>query len=295
MWFKRLVILLILAGNSRSWPLDCGGRDFIPGSPVMVIARAGGAGVRPANTLEAFAHSAASGADILEMDLRMSKDGRIVVIEHEDLAVGTDGTGKVSELTLEKLRELDAGYRFNGEDEDYPYRGRGIRIPTLEEIFEAFPDQKLLLEMRAGYEKMPERLVELIRRFKKTETVLVGSRDEDMLADFRERAPEVQTAAGPGEIRAFIISFTLPLIRFKPKCCAFQVPEYDEKHHVCSAKFVEQAHKRGLSVCVYTIDKLDDLERFTEMNIDGVVTNYPERILKSLGRKKKDPACEKSK
>jgi len=127
-----------------------------------VIAHRGGAALRPENTLAAFLHAVEVGADILEMDLRVTADREIVVMHDATVERTTDGRGAVAALTLAELRKLDAGYRWTPDGgASFPYRGRGIRAPALEEVFRRLPNARMNLEMkqfdaaqaRALYEK----------------------------------------------------------------------------------------------------------------------------------------------
>ncbi|NIV97894.1 glycerophosphodiester phosphodiesterase, partial [Candidatus Saccharibacteria bacterium] len=101
---------------------------------VLVIAHRGGLGLRPENTLEAFRNAEAMGADIIELDVHSSKDGHVVVMHDDTIDDTTDGSGNVSDFTLDELKQFDAGYNWTEDKTTYPYRGKGIKIPTLTEV-----------------------------------------------------------------------------------------------------------------------------------------------------------------
>ena len=102
----------------------------------LVIAHQGGDELWPGNTMYAFEQAAALGVDVLEMDLHITKDGVLVVMHDETVDRTTDGAGKIEEMTLEEIKALDAGYDWSPDGGDtFPYRGQGIEVPTLEEIF----------------------------------------------------------------------------------------------------------------------------------------------------------------
>jgi len=102
----------------------------------FVIAHQGGDGLWPGDTLYAFEKAVAIGADVLEMDAHITKDGQIVLMHNETVDGTTDGTGLIEELTMADLQELDAAYKWsNDADKTFPYRGQEIRVPTLEELF----------------------------------------------------------------------------------------------------------------------------------------------------------------
>ena len=111
---------------------------FGPGSPIRVIGHRGAAAYAPENTLPSFEHAVEVGADGVELDLHCTADGHLVVIHDDTLERTTDGSGAVEERTLEELRGFDAGYRFTPDrGETFPFRGRGVRIPTFEEVLAA--------------------------------------------------------------------------------------------------------------------------------------------------------------
>jgi glycerophosphoryl diester phosphodiesterase len=150
---RRAAIVLALLGTALvvAFLAQTPPRERVPhfaDLPVANIAHAGAQGHAPDNTLEAFELALEMGADTLEMDAQITADGEIVL--HHDGTVDrqTDGTGAVVELTLAELKELDAGHGFEDDDGGFPWRGQGVEIPTLEEVFDAFPDTYLIVELK---------------------------------------------------------------------------------------------------------------------------------------------------
>ena len=124
---------------------------FGPGGNIRVIGHRGARGVAPENTVPAIRHGVDVGCQAIEIDLHASRDGRLVAIHDPTVDGTTDGTGPVEERTLEELRRLDAGYRFTTDrGETYPFRGQGVRIPTLEEALEAIGDLPVVLEVKSA-------------------------------------------------------------------------------------------------------------------------------------------------
>lgn len=112
--------------STRDWPVN--------------FAHRGASGLAPENTLEAFRIGVEAGARGLELDAHMTLDGEVVVLHDPTVDRTTDGSGAVAEMPLADLRRLDAGYRFSPDGgSSYPYRGRGLRIPTLAEVYDEFP------------------------------------------------------------------------------------------------------------------------------------------------------------
>ena len=171
----------------------------------MVISHQGGDGLYPGDTLYAFEKSAEMGVDVLELDVHASRDGHLVVIHDETLERTTNGTGLVREKTLAELQELDAGYNWSPErkEESFPYRGQGIVIPTLDEVFQAFPTYRINIEIKQQEPSITESLCKLIRDYNKQDQVLVVSFYDSEIQDFRQHCPEIVTAGGPDAVRNF--------------------------------------------------------------------------------------------
>jgi Glycerophosphoryl diester phosphodiesterase family len=127
----------------RGWPIN--------------FSHRGGAKVVPEDTIEGFREGFATGGGVVECDVRASAEGAIVVIHDAVVDRTTDGTGPVAEKTVPELRRLDAGYRFSPDGgSTFPWRARGVKIPTLEALYEAFPDAPFNIEIkgrRSGIEE----------------------------------------------------------------------------------------------------------------------------------------------
>ncbi|MCP5118721.1 MAG: glycerophosphodiester phosphodiesterase, partial [bacterium] len=112
------------------------------------MAHRGGRGLWPEHTYHAFERAVALGVDVLDMDLRATSDGAIVVMHNATVDRTTNGNGRVDGMTLAEVRELDAGYRFEDASGQFVFRGRGLVAPTLEEVLRRFPKTRLNLEMK---------------------------------------------------------------------------------------------------------------------------------------------------
>ena len=227
------------------------------------------------------------GVDVLELDIHTSKDGELVVIHDDTLDRTTNGTGNVSDLTLAELKELDAGYHWSPErkGESFPYRDKGITIPTLEEVFQEFPDYRINIEIKQETPSIARPLCDLIQQYEKQEQVLVVSFSDKAMNEFREACPDVVTAGYPSEIRTFYIFHRLFLAGlYRPYADAFQVPEYQDNLHIVTKRFVRDAQRKNVEVHVWTVDETEDMKRLIEMGVDGIITDRPDRLLGLLGR-----------
>ena len=159
------------------------GRAYLAGAPLLVAHR-GGSRLAPENTLEAFERALAWwDADMLELDVRASRDGEVVVIHDATVDRTTDGTGAVADLSWTELQDLDAGYRFLDPDGQPSFRGRGVRVPRFEDVLTAFPAARLNVEAKEP--GVAAGLVEIVRRHGAQERVLVAAEFERSRRDAR--------------------------------------------------------------------------------------------------------------
>ena len=255
------------------------GHPYLAGSPLL-IAHRGGAGLAPENTLAAFRNAVYRwGADMLEMDVRSTRDGEVVVIHDATVDRTTDGTGKVEDLTFRELRELDAGYRFLDPGGDPSFRGKGIRIPRFREVLEELPAVRLNVETKDEHSGPP--LVETILAHGAEDRVLVA-------AEFEENRRAVLGYPGPwgasrGDITRFLLAIHSPFRHaYTPSCDALQIPERYRGIPVLTRRLLREAHRRNLPVHVWTVDGEGDMIRLLELGVDGIQTDRPDRLASIL-------------
>ena len=254
----------------------------------LVFAHRGGGGLYPENTLEAFKYSAEMGVDVLELDVHSTSDGVLVVMHDGNVARTTDSSGRVNQMTLAELKKLDAGFNFTPDDgQTFPFRGKGITIPTLQEIFDALPDKTFNVEPKQAEPSVTKPLCEILRTRKMIDKVIVGSFRQQAIDEFRAACPEVATAATPSEVRDFLALYKVGLGEsYSPPMQVLQIPERLGSLQIVSKDFIETARKLNLKVHVWTINDTQDMQRLVEMKVDGIMTDYPDRLLKILGGQK---------
>lgn len=252
----------------------------------LVIAHRGGAGLWPENTLHAFERAAALGVDVIETDVRATADGELVVIHDPTLGRTTDGAGRVGQLTLAELKRLDAGYRWSPDGgKSFPLRGRGLTVPTLREVFDALPHMRFNIEPKQAEPPVVAPLCRLIRERGMTSRVMVAAFASDTMERFRRECPEVATSASTAEAVGFLALQRAGLAgTYGPQMRALQVPERAGSLGVLSREFVASAHARNLRVHAWTVNAEDDMRRLLDLGVDGIMTDYPDRLLKLLGR-----------
>ncbi len=138
---------------------------FFSDGGLRVIGHRGAAGIAPENTLVSFGRALDEGAGFIEMDVRESKDGEILVIHDGTLERTTNGQGEIRQWKLKEIKSLDAGYRFTLDDGvTYPYRDQKIEIPTLGEFFFSFPEVRTIIEIKQDNPGFVKKLIETIRQ-----------------------------------------------------------------------------------------------------------------------------------
>jgi glycerophosphoryl diester phosphodiesterase len=254
------------------------------------IAHRGGAGIAPENTIEGFREGLSVGAGCLELDVHTTADGHVVVMHDERVDRTTNGSGPIGKMTLSEVKGLDAGYRFTQDGgRTYPYRGQGVAVPTLEEVYREFGDVPINVEIKekshSGTEEAVWRVIEDAGAGDRT---LVVSEKLPTIRRFRETSGgRVATASSLPEIIAFDLLTRLRLSRLlRPSYQALQGPERYCGLHIVTPDFVEAAHALGIRVDVWTIDSEPDMRRLLDFGVDGIMTDQPyilARVLEESG------------
>ncbi|MEX0657814.1 MAG: glycerophosphodiester phosphodiesterase [Egibacteraceae bacterium] len=267
---------------------------------VLAFGHRGSARLWPENTLRAFRGAVAAGAAGLEMDLRATADGEVVVCHDATVDRTTDGSGPVAAHTLAELTRLDAAFRFvqgHGAEErapDGPYPLRGtraddLRVPSLRAVLAEFPGAPLTMELKEGPPDRPSlagAVAELLAEHGRDDDVIVAAFDDTVLRDFRRVAPTVPTATSADETAAFWGARDLPVVApgTRPPV-AFQVPVTYRDVEVVTPAFVADAQAGGLAVHVWTIDDPDQMAWLLDLGVDGIMSDRPDVLAELLDRR----------
>ena len=200
------------------------------------------------------------GADALEMDVRQTSDGTVVVIHDATVDRTTDGSGKVADMTLEQLRELDAGH--------------GERLSTLDEVFASVSDVPIIIEVKEARAASVTR--DILLTHNAVSRVVVGSFDGKILDPLRRAgvkccADRFQTG----------VTWALARLGFRSPVRAelFSIPPREGRLTVVDRRFVRAASKVGKPVHVWTVDTESEARSLWEVGVNGIITNRPEAIL----------------
>jgi len=258
----------------------------------MVIAHQGGDGIRPSETMMAYENAAALKVDVLEMDIHATSDGVIILMHDAKVDRTTDGTGEIKKMTLAQIKELDAAYWWSpgvdtkrNQPGPYPYRGQGAKVLALKEMFEKFPTYRMNIEIKQVEPSIASSFCNLIRDHNMSDKVLVASFNQLPMDEFRRACPDVATSGTQNETTIYFAINTLFLTSaYTPPTQSLQVPEYSSGLHVLTQGFVDGARSRKMETHAWTINKEEDMKRILSLGVDGIITDYPDVLLKLLGR-----------
>jgi len=263
-------------------------RDFAPGGGIRLIGHRGARGVAPENTLPALEHGIGVGADAIELDVHRTRDGVIVVIHDPTLERTTDGEGSVADHTLAELKELDAGFHFTPDDgRTYPFRGRSVRIPTIDEAFETIGDLPVIVEVKSVHAGVA--LAGWLRGRPEAERIALGGFERR----FVEPAAELVRWRSPTEeeLRRFVLAGKIGLgLHFAPNADALMVPEKHKGIRVVSRGLIRRCHSLGIGVYVWTVNRPGDMRRLLEWGVDGLISDYP-AILRRVLEESDEPTA----
>jgi glycerophosphoryl diester phosphodiesterase len=279
-----ILILAVTALNSKQAGNSTFYLEILP-TP-LVIAHQGGDGIWPGNTMFAFQNAVDMGVDVIETDIRQTKDSVLVVSHDENVDNKSNGVGRVVDLSMKELQTLDAAYNWSPKDgPTFPHRGQGITYTSLEDVFIAFPEMRFNIDMKQSDPPIYAALCELIRKYNMQDKVVAASFSHETITAFRKLCPEVTTSGDETETRNFVFMNLAYLGRwYNPDFNVFQVPTKSSGITIMTSHFVRAAHERNLRVDVWTIDDPEEMNRMLDMGVDGIITDRPDLLMKLLGR-----------
>lgn len=253
----------------------------------VVIGHRGAAGIRPENTLLSFETALEQGARILESDIQVTRDGIPILLHDPSVDRTTEGRGETRQLDLADLRRLDAGHAFRDEAGAPAFRGRGLRIPTLEEAFEAFPEARFNLEIKTHDPRATAATLELVQRFDRAERTLLTAGEDAVMRILREALLGHPVVPAVGACLAEIVRAVQGATDGSPMAegvMALQIPATFSGRPLVTPELVDYAHACGVSIHVWTINDLREIESLLALGVDGIVTDHPGRMARWLQR-----------
>lgn len=259
--------------------------DFFDLPTPRVIAHRGASGEYPENTLMAFRAAAEAGAPYFELDVHMTRDGVVVISHDPDLKRTCGLDAVIRDLTLAELKRADAGWNFTSTATTaattaggFPFRGRGIEVPALAEVFAAFPERRYVIEVKQSAPSLAAALLDAIERAGMRRRVLVASEDHVPIDEVRALAPQLPTGFPYPEIIGFMATLAPGNAPYQPRGDALQVPPEYQSWRLVTAESVAAAHRSGAEVHVWTVNDAAEMRAMLALGVDGIITDYPARL-----------------
>jgi len=232
---------------------------FFNSARPLVFAHRGGAALKPENTVPAFEHGLALGADGVELDVRLSRDG-VVMVHH-------DGTLDRTTLLRGRLAGVDAATLTRAG------------VPTFADALAVCGRARVIVELKENRADLAVRVIEDVRRAAAVERVCVGSFGRRALHIVRTLDPSIATSAAREEVRWALYRSWCRWPVMRAPYGGYQIPEYAGRTHVVTPPFVRDAHRAGLAVQVWTVDDEADGRRLLEWGVDALITDRPDIIV----------------
>lgn len=230
----------------------------------------GAMGYYPENTMISFKEAVKQGANGIELDVHLSKDGYLIVCHDERVDRTTNGTGFIKDMTCRELRKLDAGTWF---DEKY----KGQKLPILREVFDYLINRKIVLniELKAGsafYDGIEEKLVKLIENYRFTDKVIISSFDHRALVKVKEINPKIKTGI-------LYVSALYEPIKYLKMVGADALHPY---YITIDKNLIYETTKNNIPINTYTVNDMNMVKKLASYNLNAIITNYPDKALKEL-------------
>ncbi len=258
------------------------GMSWIPTDRPLVFGHRGGSRLAPENTLAAFDRAVAESVDGLELDVRLSRDGEVVVCHDARLDRTCDVSGAIADFTAAELARVDAGYHFATSDGSHPFRGRGVGVPTLREVLARYPRHPVIVEMKDDTAAMADATVGLVREAASLGRVCLSSFWSGVLRHARRLAPGTASSGSSREVLHAVMWARLGWLPPFRRYQVLQVPERREGLRVMTPRFVRAAHRAGVPVQVWIVDGADDIRRLLGWGVDALITDRPDVAVKTV-------------
>ena len=255
--------------------------DFLTPLP-RVVAHRGDSANYPENTLPAFISAAKMGIDVIETDVHLTKDKELVIWHDPTLERNTDGKGTIESHTLDELKALDAGYTFTkDEGKTFPFRGKGVQLCTLDEALKACPDERFNIDLKSQESDIVDIFIKVIRENKAESRVCGASFHLNNLKKLKRLAPDITTSVTTLEVIPLLLKEKMHILPKEfDRRLIFQVPVSQYGIKVITKHFVDEMHKRGAIIMVWTINNEDEMRRLFRLGVDTIMTDNPRLVIK---------------
>lgn len=260
-------------------------RPFFSPMP-RILAHRGDSAFYPENSLEAFESASSLGVDVIETDIHLTRDGKIIIWHDESVDRQTDGTGAVESFSYEELTALDAGFRFSSGD-SFPFRGKGIRMIGLSEALYHLPEMRFNVDLKTDSPLLVDKFVETVRAHDAAERVLGASFHVSNLRRLRSVAPQLASGISSREVKMLLVrqKLHLRLDRVHIGGDVLQVPVRSGALRIVTPSLIRTFHEIGIPIQVWTINDSYQMDALLSMGVDGIFTDDPRTLIEVLSRR----------
>jgi glycerophosphoryl diester phosphodiesterase len=255
--------------------------DFFSTPRPRVFGHRGSAGTHPENTLASFQAAVDLGVRYLETDVHMTRDGEIVVSHESDLELVSGRPGVIKEMDYADIAKADAGYAFTLDGKEFPFRGKGLRIPRLAELLAMFPSAFFNIDLKPEESSIVEPALRLIDAAKMRRRVLLASEHQNCLDEVRALAPGIPTSFGYLEIAAFMQAMAARDTAYQPRGDALQIPAEYHSWKLATPESLAMAHRCGVEVHIWTVNDEPAMREMLELGVDGIMSDFPQLALRT--------------
>ncbi len=254
--------------------------------PTLHISHRGGAGLAPENTMVAFQLAAKQhNTDMIEIDIRSTADGELVVFHDADLGRTTNGVGAVAQHSLAEIRNLDAGFYFTSDSVSYPFRDKGLRIPLLRDVLEAFPKMLFNIELKDDNPAAENRFAAILREAEAVPKVCVGSEIDTVSKRLLQALPEACHFYPRNALINVVAAFKSGhALNKDDPYRVLDMPLFHRGMRLVDPTFLSCAAQCDRWVNVWTIDAADEMRLLIEQGVGGIMTDRPDvlrQVMKS--------------
>ncbi|PTM59677.1 glycerophosphodiester phosphodiesterase [Desmospora activa] len=250
-------------------PHGAGAETTATKSQFLNIAHRGASGYAPENTIAAFDKAVTMKADYFEVDVQRSKDGHLVILHDNTVDRTTDGTGYIGDLTLEEIKQLDAGSWFGEEFAGEP-------IPTLNEVLDRYRSKNIgiLIELKSpelypGIEAEVALLLAQKKLDKRTDKIIVQSFNHDVMKNYHRLQPTIPVGV--------LVSYTPEGVSDEQLRQFSTYADYvNPNQRLVNHDLVQRVHANGMKITPYTIRAESEARQMMAAGVDGVITDFPE-------------------
>lgn len=276
------LLLLVIAAPGRAGMVESAAdsRHAAHTRSILLGAHRGGMHLWPQNTLVAFREASERWPDVLlELDVHMTMDGHVVVIHDDTVDRTTNGSGLVNRMTLAEIRALDAAWHFTLDGgKSYPWRGKGVQIPTLREALEAAPDHLFLIEMKDGHD-IARATVEEIRKAGAEARCILAAMPPAFIEEAKELAPEIATCYD--FLSAMVMITALregDWERYEPIHDMLALSTTLKHRFDLTPEEIADIREKGILVLFFTINDTEEMLRLLEIGVDAILTDAPDKL-----------------